>query len=361
LEEKFAQAKGYMGIVKHLLAKAGLSERRWGVRMRAPGIEVSYWTGVEQEPVKLKDVSATGAYVITDERWLPGMSILLTLQTRGLRHRRIPAQIQLRAKSVRVCDDGVGVSFIPDHVDPAQWAHLAEKAFQIAPKEGIVGVLRCTTALAFILQISPSIESQVWALFTDHFSWERREKAIAAILRAKNLLADSGRPVRTDVPPELILGLLEYAANTDEHQMHHAWAGFLATASAEGASDDLIREFTIVLSQLSRAQFLILSAAGTKAMSTGWQPGFGFPRDLSCAAEEVRKITGIKDLVLLERELNQLLMLGLLEKTEKPLGCAQLERVNMAPTSLGLKFYAASSGPTEIPEVSIAALMQTVA
>jgi hypothetical protein len=350
-----------MSLVKHLLAKAGLSERRMTWRTPAQGLEASYWNGFEQEALVLKDVSASGTYVVTDRHWLPGMTILLTLRRKGRRDQRTSSLIQLRAKSVRLGEDGVGLSFATDQIDSAQWLHLAEKAIEVAPKNDTVGVLRYAMALAFILQISPAAEGQISDLFAQGLSLQRGEKAVEAVLRAKELLAESGRPARTDVSPGLILRLLEYASNSYEHQLHDAWAGIFATVSSEGASDNLICEFTDLLSQLSMAQFLILSAAGTKAVVTGWQPGFVFSRNLSCDAEEIRKITGIKDLVLLERDLNQLSMLGLLEKTEKPLACAQLERINMAPTTLGLKLYAACSGPTELPEVSFAAEMRTVA
>jgi hypothetical protein len=58
---------------------------------------------------KVGDVSSSGFYMLTSERWLSGTEMLVTLQrTDGL---DLPATITLLSKVVRTGTDGVGFSF----------------------------------------------------------------------------------------------------------------------------------------------------------------------------------------------------------------------------------------------------------
>ena len=85
-------------------------------------------------------------------------------------------------------------------------------------------------------------------------------------------------------------------------------------------------------------------------MRAGWQEGFVFSSPLDCPADEITAITGIRNPEAVERNVNHLHQLGLMEKTVRPLGCAQLDLVNLTPTSLGLKLYARCCGDSDLPE-----------
>jgi hypothetical protein len=64
----------------------GWLERWWSPdprkapREAAPGLAAYYWTGGPPAAHEVKDISSSGLYVVTEERWYPGTLVLMTLQ-----------------------------------------------------------------------------------------------------------------------------------------------------------------------------------------------------------------------------------------------------------------------------------------
>jgi hypothetical protein len=84
-------------------------------RAPSPGLAAYYWDGATPEPHSIRDISATGLYVVTEERWYPGTLILMTLQRTGAGEETAERTIQVQSRAVRWGDDGVGLQFVlPD-------------------------------------------------------------------------------------------------------------------------------------------------------------------------------------------------------------------------------------------------------
>ena len=91
-------------------------------RDEMPGLAAYYWTGAAPKPHSIRDISSTGLYVVTEERWYPGTLILMTLQNGDGGEERIERSISVHSRAVRWGNDGVGLQFIlPDSgdTDPA--------------------------------------------------------------------------------------------------------------------------------------------------------------------------------------------------------------------------------------------------
>jgi hypothetical protein len=94
--------------------------RRWwspdprrAPRMPASGLAAYYWTGAAPKARDVRDVSSTGLYVVTEERWYPGTLILMTLQPVGDGEGSSEQAIAVHSRAVRWGNDGVGLQFIP--------------------------------------------------------------------------------------------------------------------------------------------------------------------------------------------------------------------------------------------------------
>jgi PilZ domain len=86
-------------------------DRRKSDRRKAPNLGVYYWTGAAPVQHEVRDISPTGVYVVTDERWYPGTIVKMTLQrTDGTEE--IVEHISVESKAVRWGEDGVGLSFV---------------------------------------------------------------------------------------------------------------------------------------------------------------------------------------------------------------------------------------------------------
>ena len=53
-------------------------------RVPAPGLAAYYWNGSSPVAHGIRDISSTGLYVVTEERWYPGTLVLMTLQRTDL-------------------------------------------------------------------------------------------------------------------------------------------------------------------------------------------------------------------------------------------------------------------------------------
>jgi hypothetical protein len=88
-------------------------DRRNGERHCAPLLVAYYWTGANATPHGVRDMSASGVFVVTEDRWYPGTLVLITLQkSADDADVRSPRSIGVQSKVVRFSPDGVGFAFV---------------------------------------------------------------------------------------------------------------------------------------------------------------------------------------------------------------------------------------------------------
>lgn len=339
-----------MSILRNLLVKAGLSERRNDGRIPARGLDVSYSTGMEHRRVKIKDISATGIYILTGDPLPVGTSVQLVLQKRGLLDRDRHREVRLRARCVRQGEDGIGLTFVDEPARAAEWSRSMALSAELHAGSHPVRLFRSTKALAFLMRITPGAEAQFLQLVGE-ISGEQAERMIDILIQADELLSSSNSEPEATLSPNLLLRILDYGSKGHGETLQQSWAGLLASCCVESRQDEEIGRLVILLSKLDRDHFAILAAAAARAMRAGWQPGFVFSSPLICSVDEIRNRCGIRNPEAVERNLNHLYQFGLMEQTVRPLGCAQLEQVNVTPTALGLKLCARCRGDAVLPDV----------
>ena len=88
----------------------GPDDQRWGERKPVPGLVAYFFTGGAPKPHLVRDISTSGIYVLTSERWYQGTYVRLTLTDE--RDPSAEKSLTLYAKVVRSADDGVGLEFL---------------------------------------------------------------------------------------------------------------------------------------------------------------------------------------------------------------------------------------------------------
>lgn len=88
------------------------SEERRAVRLPSPGLVAYFFTGGSPRPHPIKDISVTGFYMCTNERWLPGTIIRVTLQMVDPRPDGGRDSITVHSRVVRWGPDGGGFEFV---------------------------------------------------------------------------------------------------------------------------------------------------------------------------------------------------------------------------------------------------------
>jgi uncharacterized protein len=88
------------------------SDRRRAQRQPLPGLVAYYWTGSAPRAYQIADISASGFYLLTEERWFPGTMVLMTLQRTDSLGRNLDDSIAVQSRVVRWGSDGLGLAFV---------------------------------------------------------------------------------------------------------------------------------------------------------------------------------------------------------------------------------------------------------
>ena len=97
------------------LKKWWTPDPRRAPRVPAPGLAAYYWNGCTPEPHAVRNISSSGLYVVTEERWYPGTLVLMTLQHGESVEQVAERSIAVHTRAVRWDEDGVGLQFVlPD-------------------------------------------------------------------------------------------------------------------------------------------------------------------------------------------------------------------------------------------------------
>ncbi|GGA61251.1 hypothetical protein GCM10011507_10920 [Edaphobacter acidisoli] len=96
------------------------SDHRGAARHAAPGLVAYYWEGTTSAPHQVQNISSTGFYLLTRERWHPGTIITMTLQKAAVAGSTSELYIAVQTKVVRLGENGVGLSFIQSEPQDAR-------------------------------------------------------------------------------------------------------------------------------------------------------------------------------------------------------------------------------------------------
>jgi hypothetical protein len=92
------------------------TELRNTTRIQEPGVVVYYWDGATPSGRQLRDISLTGAYLYTPERWFPGTVVRLLIQPTEAdptdAGNPSPGSVSLQARVVWQGPDGMALEFL---------------------------------------------------------------------------------------------------------------------------------------------------------------------------------------------------------------------------------------------------------
>jgi len=317
-------------------------------RRTVPGLAAYYWTGSAPKQNSIRDISSTGVYLLTEERWAPGALVSLTLQMIGPPERSPERRIAVQARAIRWGEDGVGLSFVlPPGTDLHLWESRLKTADDLTDPSDVLREFRVAEALAFLRRISPDVEEDARRLFREGLSNYRVESALEIAARAEKLLGSAPDAAKMRARADLVLRILEDGSWAESESIQQMWAGLLATACTPEGNDDSNLVFANLLSQLTPIHVRMLATACAKGVRGFSGIGRISPRAFACTPEEMMKVTGSREMLKLDWDLEHLSDLGLLEKRIKSSRFTPIEDANIAPTPLGQHLYARCSGHRE--------------
>ncbi len=319
-------------------------ERRRAERRSSPSLAAYHWKGSTPRQNSVRDISATGAFLVTQDRWEPGEIIALSLQRSGPPEKENSFSVQ--AKAVRWDDHGVAISFVlPAGADLRLWQSPLKSAMEQDQPEDILREFRVAQAISFLSRVSPETNEAVCRLLHEELSNYRLENAVEITLKAEKMLGGSVEVDHLRALPHVVMRIVEGGSwSSDDKWMLQFWAGLLAASCTTTGGDESSLPFIDLLGQLKVLHLRILAAACTKATKLVTGPGSISTRPLNWKASDLIKFSGSHDLIKLERELNYMTEVGVLAPRETSAFFQQMTDTTVAPTGLGLELYARCNG-----------------
>lgn len=343
-----------MSLIGNFAGKLGLRERRAGVRVHTRGLEAFYSSGGERKPAAIKDIGPAGICLAAGDVMLVGSKIEVTLRRTAIEEAECGTRVSLPARVIHVGKREMGLKFVPEHIDSAEWPKLVMRATELSARNDGVRVFRVARALAFLQRISPSAEAQLLEGMSGGMSRDGEERALEILLLAEDRLLSQGQTPQRRVDEKLVQRIVDRGVNLDtfEADMAHRWAGLLAASTLEGTDDEESTKFAELLSRLDIGAMRILAAACERAMDLGWEKGFVFGERVVYSLEEIEKIVGPRNVKSIDRDIDRLRKLGLLTRGEQ--ASAFEEDVDLTPTGLGLRLHARCIGRLDVPDTRTA-------
>ena len=311
--------------------------------IRRPARELAAYGGPEGEQQKheVGDISSTGVYLRTDERWTPGTKVALTLQRSGLAEHREDKRVEVEAEAVRLDKDGVALEFdFPEAMRLDLWEAAVKGESSESGPDYIVHEVRMARALGVFRSICPAAEEEVTRMLRKEFSSARVAGGIRIALIAERLLQPRSEANSLRAPAGLVLHILEMGSWSDEDSTQAMWAGLLASSCTRDGADESNVQFAEILSHLAPVHLRILWMACRMAL-TAAQEG---TQDIVCTIGELTKGLDLTNLTKTLRTVSDLGDHGLMTAVKRSPSDPLDTEARTSATRLGLKMYARCHG-----------------
>lgn len=312
-------------------------EQRGSIRMPAQDLVAYVGPEGEQKQLPVGNISSSGVYLHTDERWEPGSTVSMILQRSGPPAESPEQRVELEASTVRHGKDGVGLAFsLPQgmHLDLWEAAVRGHNA-QTGP-DYIVYEMRMAQALGLIRSICPEAVEQATQMLRKDFSSVRLRDALRLLQVAEKMLARRSNLYSLRAPARLVLRILEVGSWAGEDWTQELWAGLLATGCSPGAVDQTNTELAELLSQLAPVHLRILELASRRHHENPGQPGF--------TLREITRLLDLSNLTKTLRSVGEMAERGLMTPARRPAADPDDENARTTVTALGLQLHARCHG-----------------
>ncbi|MFP5277043.1 MAG: hypothetical protein ACLGPM_08000 [Acidobacteriota bacterium] len=96
-------------------------------RQATPGLAAYYWNGAPPVAHGIRDLSSSGVYMVTEERWYPGTLVLMTQPGSEAGEPATEHSIPVQTRAVRWGQDGVGLQFVLADAQASEGASLLDE------------------------------------------------------------------------------------------------------------------------------------------------------------------------------------------------------------------------------------------
>src|SRR6266571_7156024 len=160
-------------------------------------------------------------------------------------------------------------------------------------------------------RVCTPVAEEAALILRDKLHAYRVRNLVAMAKKLQPLLEDV--PAGDQAPPRLAAAVMEHASWTADDQIQGMWAGLLASSCSPGARDDGNLIFIDLLSRLTAPQVRILDVVCRDVPKRAQGGLIGVQSAYLLDREQIMSISGLDDLARVDRELDHLRSIGLLD------------------------------------------------
>ncbi len=178
---------------------------------------------------RIKEISRTGLYLLTEERWPVGEVIPIKLQKEWPPQSSSDLQIDIQVRVASHGEDGVGLGFLlPAGLDPGLWEHLVKNADVQTETEHISSIFRLVRTVLFLCRLCSSGAQDSIRLLGGELDEFRTRSAVEIALRAEKLLTSEPDSERKHAHPKIVTSILKDGSWSNDDLIQQLWAGLLS-------------------------------------------------------------------------------------------------------------------------------------
>jgi len=316
-------------------------------RWPATGLSALYGIDSASRPAGIKDVSASGIYLLTEERFPADQLVNLILRKEG-EPENSELQISVQARVARQGEDGIALEFVlPPGMNPDLCGALVRNIVSLTDPDQVAEVFRTLRTVLFLCRLCEAKADEAILLLGGKLDSERTATLFKIAFAAENLLAAKPDSDRMRADSKLVTNILREGAWAPDDLTLKLWAGLFASSCSVDAPDDSNQIFVDLLVQFTPTEARIFLHGCERALNSAPGPEDSASVSVVLSPEEIVQLTGIHDLTRNATDLAYLFNLGLIQNVFDFTSYRVISSFDITPTRLGLELYKHCHGHSE--------------
>ncbi len=334
--------------LRRALKRFGEPEQPRAERWPATGLSALYGIDSASRPGSIKDISISGVYLLTQERFAANQTVALILGLDGKRGENADLQIPIQTRAAWQGEDGVGLEFVvPPGMTPGLCGELLHQIVSHSDRDEAAEMFRNLRTVLFLYRLCESQAEDAILLLDGQLDSGRTATLFKIAFAAEKLLAAKPDAIRMRAHPKLVANILRDGSWAPDEETLKLWVGLLASSCSVDAPDDGNQIFVDLLVHFTPTEAKILLHGCERALSSA--PGLenSGSAPIVVSTQEMVHLTGVHDLSRNATDLAYLFNLGLVENLFDFTSYRDVESFDITPSRLGLELYSHCHGQSQ--------------
>lgn len=197
----------------------------------------------------------------------------------------------------------------------------------------------------FLKKVCVPLLDELGLMMKDRIRLWRLNNILKTLDKAQGKLEFIKDNLELKAPPRIALSIIENASLNDDDEVQELWAGLFVSSCTKDGIDDSNLIFIDLLKQLTKSEGRIFKYACETAIKVVNKNGLIAANELLLSPADLESITLIKDLYHLDREIDHLRSVEIIEPFGGGFNIQDVNlNANITPSALALNLYVRCQG-----------------